>query len=136
VADEDHEGELGAPAPSTRDLGQRGERRAAAWLEQHGLAILDGNVTLAGAEIDLIARDPAEPELGEPWTCVFVEVRGRSDDRLGHPLETIDARKQARVRRAATAWLVGRDLWERVAVRFDVIALVGDDDPLWLRDAF
>jgi putative endonuclease len=133
VEDEDE------PAASTRDLGQRGERRAAAWLEQHGLAILDGNVTLAGAEIDLIARDPAEPEFAgsdEPWTCVFVEVRGRSDDRLGHPLETIDARKQARVRRAATAWLVGHDLWERVAVRFDVIALVGDDDPLWLRDAF
>lgn len=105
-------------------------------MEQHGLAILDGNVTLAGAEIDLIARDPAESELDEPWTCVFVEVRGRSDDRLGHPLETIDARKQARVRRAATAWLVSRDLWERVAVRFDVIALVGDDDPLWLPDAF
>jgi putative endonuclease len=102
-------------------------------LEQHGLAILDRNVTLAGAEIDLIARDPAE---SEPWTCVFVEVRGRSDDRRGHPLETIDARKQARVRRAATAWLIERGLWERVAVRFDVIALVGDDDPLWLRDAF
>ncbi len=127
--------------PSTRELGQHGERRAAAHLERHGLAILDGNVTIAGAEIDLIARDPAEadPEpdgSGSVWTCVFVEVRGRSDDRLGHPLETIDARKQARVRRAATAWLIERDLWERVAVRFDVIALVGDEDPVWLRDAF
>lgn len=91
---------------------------------------------LAGAEIDLIARDPGEVEPGEPWVCVFVEVRGRSDDRLGHPLETIDARKRSRVRRAATAWLIEHDLWDRVAVRFDVIALVGDDDPLWLRDAF
>jgi putative endonuclease len=100
------------------------------------LEIVASNVTCAGAEIDLIARDPAEPEPDEPWTCVFVEVRGRSDDRLGHPLETIDDRKQARVRRAATAWLIEHDLWERVAVRFDVIALVGDDDPLWLRDAF
>ena len=26
--------------------------------------------------------------------------------------------------------------WDRVAVRFDAIALVGDDDPIWLRDAF
>ena len=106
-------------------------------MERHGLAIIDANVTLAGAEIDLVARDPADAdELGEAWTCVFIEVRGRSDDRLGHPLETIDLRKQARVRRAASAWLIGRDLWERVAVRFDVIALVGDDDPIWLRDAF
>jgi len=130
VADDD-------AGPSTRDRGQLGERWAAAWLERHGLAIIDANVTLAGAEIDLVARDPADAdELGEAWTCVFIEVRGRSDDRLGHPLETIDLRKQARVRRAASAWLIGRDLWERVAVRFDVIALVGDDDPIWLRDAF
>jgi putative endonuclease len=36
------------------------------------------------------------------------------------------------------AWLVANDLWERVATRFDVIALVGDDDAMieWLRDAF
>lgn len=113
---------------STRTLGQLGERRAAAWLEQHGLDILATNVTLAGAELDLVAQDDD--------TIVFVEVRGRSDDRLGHPLETIDARKQARVRRAASAWLLREGLWERVPVRFDVIAIVGDDDPLWLRDAF
>jgi putative endonuclease len=121
---------------STRDLGQLGERRAAAWLERAGLAVIATNVTVAGAEIDLIARDPAEPEPGEASTYVFVEVRGRSDDRLGHPLETIDSRKRSRIRRAATAWLIERDLWDRVAVRFDVIALVGDADPIWLRDAF
>lgn len=115
-------------SPSTRTLGQVGERRAAAWLEQHGLEIVAANVTLAGAELDLICSDDA--------TIVFVEVRGRSDDRRGHPLETIDARKQARVRRAATMWLIEQGLWERVEVRFDVVALVGDDDPLWLRDAF
>lgn len=84
-------------------------------------------MTAAGVEIDLIGRD------GE--TIVFVEVRGRSDDRLGHPFETVDARKQARLRRGATAWLVGQQLWERVAMRFDVVALVGDDIE-WLRDAF
>lgn len=113
---------------STRTLGQLGEQRAAAWLEQHGLDILATNVTLAGAELDLVAQDDD--------TIVFVEVRGRSDDRLGHPLETVDARKQARVRRAATAWLVREGLWERVAVRFDVVALVGDGEPVWVRDAF
>jgi putative endonuclease len=113
---------------STRVLGQIGERRAADWLEQHGLEILAANETLAGAELDLVAQDDD--------TIVFVEVRGRSDDHHGHPLETIDARKQARVRRAATAWLIREGLWERVPVRFDVVALVGEDDPLWLRDAF
>ncbi len=119
------------PDPSTRVRGQRGEDRAAAHLLDAGLEILERNVTIAGAELDLICQT------GE--TIVFVEVRGRSDDRLGHPLETVDARKRGRIRRAATGWLVARGLWERVAVRFDVVALVGDDGTQrieWIRDAF
>lgn len=113
---------------STRERGRAGEDRAAAFLIDHGVEILERNVTCAGAELDLVVRE------GE--TIVFVEVRGRSRDDHGHPFETVDARKQGRLRRGATAWLVARDLWERVAVRFDVIALVGDEDPQWLRDAF
>lgn len=118
---------------STRVRGQHGEEQAAAHLLRCGLEILARNVKAAGAELDLIARD------GE--TIVFVEVRKRSDDRLGHPLETIDARKQSRVRRGATGWLIAQGLWERVAVRFDVVTIVGDDrddDPRveWLANAF
>lgn len=116
-----------ADQPSTRERGAAGERRAAAFLIRQGLEILERNVTIAGAELDLIARS------GE--TIVFVEVRGRHDDRLGHPLETVDLRKQAKLRRGATGWLVARGLWEQVAVRFDVVALVGEDVE-WLPDAF
>jgi putative endonuclease len=115
---------------STRDKGRAGEDRAALFLSGHGVEIVARNVIAAGVEIDLIVRE------GE--TLVFVEVRGRSDARHGHPFETVDKRKQARLRRGAMAWLVTNDLWERVATRFDVIALVGDDDATieWLRDAF
>jgi putative endonuclease len=113
---------------STRARGQRGEDRAADHLSERGLEILARNVTAAGAELDVIARDRE--------TIVFVEVRKRSDDRLGHPLETVDARKQARIRRGATGWLVAHGLWEQVAVRFDVVAIVGDDRVEWLKDAF
>jgi len=112
---------------STRERGRAGEDRAAEHLVRHGLEIIERNVTAAGVEIDLVGRD------GD--TIVFIEVRGRADDRRGHPFETIDARKRSRLRRGATGWLVRRDLWERVAVRFDVVALVGDDIE-WLRDAF
>jgi putative endonuclease len=115
---------------STRDKGRAGEDRAALFLSGRGVEIVARNVIAAGVEIDLIVRD------GE--TLVFVEVRGRSDARLGHPFETVDARKRARLRRGATAWLVANDLWERIATRFDVVALVGDDDDAieWLCDAF
>jgi putative endonuclease len=112
---------------STRERGRAGEDRAAAFLIAQGLEILERNVTCAGAELDLVARD------GD--AIVFVEVRGRSDDHRGHPFETVDARKQARVRRGATGWLVRQNLWERVAVRFDVVALVGGELE-WLKDAF
>ncbi|HVH99947.1 MAG TPA: YraN family protein [Enhygromyxa sp.] len=115
---------------STRVRGQHGEQQAADHLLRRGLEILARNVTAAGAELDLIARD------GE--TIVFVEVRKRSDDRLGHPLETINAHKQSRIRRGATGWLIQQGLWERTPVRFDVVAIVGDDVEAieWLRDAF
>lgn len=113
--------------PSTRARGQWGEALAAEYLCRRGLELIDRNVTVAGAEIDLVAR------AGD--TIVFVEVRGRSDDRRGHPFETVDLRKQARIRRAATGWLVARGLWDQVAVRFDVIAVVGDELE-WLPNAF
>ena len=118
--------------PSTRSRGQAGEERAEAHLLRAGLEILERNVTLAGAEVDIVAADrDARGEL----TVVFVEVRSRADDRCGHPFETVDARKQARVRRAATAWLLRQGLLDRVAVRFDVIAIV-DGRVEWLRGCF
>ena len=66
--------------------------------------------------------------MGEVDTVVFVEVRSRGDLRAGSPLETIGRRKRAHLRRAACAWLVARGLWERVAVRFDVVGVVGHLD--------
>ncbi|EDM74356.1 hypothetical protein PPSIR1_33943 [Plesiocystis pacifica SIR-1] len=120
------------PSTHTRGRGLAAEQLAARQLERAGLTILARNVELSGAEVDLVASE--RDREGTP-TIVFVEVRSRADDRRGHPAQTVDARKQARVRRAATAYLVREDLWERVAVRFDVIAIVGER-ATWLRDAF
>lgn len=108
------------------------EQAVASHLEAHGLEIVARNYESAGAEIDLVARDAA-PD-GAP-ILVFVEVRSRATDEHGSPLETVDRRKQRRIIRAATAWLVAQGLWERVEVRFDVVAVVGDT-PQWIRDAF
>lgn len=126
-----HDGDphaLSEDSSSTRERGRVGEDRAVAFLLEQGLEILGRNEICAGVELDVIARE------GE--TLVFIEVRSREHTERGHPFETIDARKRGRLRRGATAWLVARDLWERVAVRFDVVGLVGEDEPEWLRDAF
>jgi len=110
---------------STRQRGLAAEEEAARFLESRGLSVVERNVELAGGELDLIALLP-RGELGgerDADTVVFVEVRSRADARAGSPLETINRRKRARVRRTATAWLIARDLWEKVAVRFDVVGI-------------
>lgn len=123
-----------ASSGSTRDRGRAVEQAAAEHLRAHGLEIIEHNFVGAHAELDLVAREPA-PD-GTP-TYVFVEVRSRASSEHGSPLETVDLRKQRRVIRAATAWLLARDLWERVEVRFDVIAVERDTDQLtWIRAAF
>jgi putative endonuclease len=127
-----------AKSASTRTRGRASEDLAASYLESRGLVVCARNVTLAGAELDLIAR--LDPDAG-PTTIVFVEVRSRADDHAGHPLETVGPAKQRRLQRAATAWLVQENLWERVAVRFDVVAIVfGDGEKApeitWIPEAF
>lgn len=125
-----------APPGSTRAKGQRVESVVADHLARHGLEIVARNVEIGGAELDLVGRDVDSPE----ETIVFVEVRSRRDDARGSPLETVDAAKQRRLVRGATAWLVAQELWEKVAVRFDVVGVTDSGAPVprleWIRDAF
>lgn len=116
---------------STRERGLAVEERVAAFLEANALRIIDRNVAAAGGEVDLVALTHG----GGEEIYVFVEVRSRAADELGSPLETVDLAKQRRIIRAATAWLVARDLWERVAVRFDVVGVTGDRIE-WVKGAF
>lgn len=101
----------------SHELGRRGEARAARHLEQGGWRILHRNYRLGHREIDLIAR--------RGRTVAFVEVKTRARLRWGHPLLAVDPRKQAEIRRVASAWIQrhGRpaDLY-----RFDAIAVFDD----------
>ena len=126
---------MAPPSPgSTRDRGRAVEQAVAAHLRDHGLRIVDQNYSAAGAELDLVACEPASDGA---LTYVFIEVRSRASAEHGSPLETIDAAKQRRVIRAATAWLVAHELWERVETRFDVVTLELDTNELTgIRQAF
>jgi putative endonuclease len=114
---------------STRALGMRVEGRVADYLVGRGLSILERNVERAGGEIDLIALDL---RLKDP-EYVFIEVRSRSRTDRGSPLETVSVAKQRHVIRAATAWLVEHELWDAVAVRFDVVGVAIGSDTLRIR---
>jgi putative endonuclease len=101
-------------APTSPRPRHPSERRAARWYRLRGYRILATNCWLAGAELDVVAR--------RGRVVVFCEVKSKSGAAFGDPLEMVDARKVARVRRAATAWLARHPELDSLDVRFDVIA--------------
>ena len=95
-------------------LGRIGEDSASRYLTQQGYRILERNFRITAGEIDLIALDRD--------TIVFVEVKTRTSDAYGAPELAVDARKQARMTKAALAYLKARKL-HQMACRFDVVAI-------------
>lgn len=90
---------MSAEGMSRRALGRAGERVAAAHLEAKGYRIVARNVFTAQGELDLVARAP-------DGTLAFVEVRTRrGEEAADAAAESIDERKQLRVRELAAAYL-------------------------------
>ena len=90
------------------------ERRAALWYRLHGWRILDANIWLGGAELDLVVR--------RGRTLVFCEVKSKSGDGFVDPLEMVTPEKERRIRHAAELWLARHPEARGLVVRFDVIA--------------
>lgn len=103
---------------SRQELARRGEDLAAAELERHGFQIVARNARAGRLEIDLVAQ--------RGGLIVFCEVRARRTAAWGHPAETVDSRKQDRIRRAAIRWLSEQQRSFR-QVRFDVVTCVLED---------
>ena len=93
------------------------EARAARWYRLRGYRVLATNTWIAGNELDIVAR--------RGRTLVFCEVKSKSGDDYGDPLEMVTAEKMRRVRRAAEAWLAAHLEYMHCQVRFDVIAVRG-----------
>lgn len=105
-------------------LGQHGEDLVAAHLEREGFAILARNVRVGRLELDLVAM--------RKRMVVICEVRTRFTDSLLDPIETIDAAKVERVRRAAAQWLAAKRL-PIDEIRFDAASVVLDGDAPSIR---
>ena len=94
------------------------EEAAARWYAEHGYRILARNWRCAQGEIDILCarRNPAGCT-----TLVVCEVKARSSNSHGHPLEAVTPAKQRRLRLLATLYLRGQDVhYEHL--RFDVAA--------------
>jgi putative endonuclease len=120
--------------PTTTDLGRRGEDRALAHLQSHGLELIERNYRCRGGEIDLVMR--------EGDVLVLVEVRSRTRSDFGSAAASIGARKQRRFGLAARHLMLTRPELRRMRARFDVVAIdpatQPEDPPVltWLRGAF
>lgn len=95
-------------------LGKQGEDHALAYLEAHGLRLLERNWRYRRAEIDLVMME------GE--VLVFIEVKTRSTDVYGHPLEFVRPRQVELLSAAASAYMDKIEHeWE---IRFDLVSLI------------
>jgi len=113
-------------------LGQRAEALAAAYLEERGYTIVVRNWRRPEGELDLV--------VAREGLCIFVEVRSRTGVERGHPLETVNASKRARVLRAARLYL-DEEKPPAAVFRFDVVGVTFslDDTPpelIHIEDAF
>lgn len=114
-----------------RELGERGERAAVAFLENRGLTIVDRNWRCSYGEADIIALD------GE--TLVFTEVKTRRATTAGIPEEAVTESKQRRYLKIARVYCARTDV-EYERIRFDVIAIYAFSESQallrYVRDAF
>jgi putative endonuclease len=99
--------------------GRGAEDLAVALLEGRGFRILARNWRRPEGELDVVADDQG--------TCVFVEVRSRTGEEFGHPLETVNQRKRAQIIRAARLYLDAEPT-PAEAYRFDVVGVTFFDD--------
>lgn len=100
-------------------IGALGERVAVDFLRAEGRKVLYRNFRgPRGGEVDIVARDGK--------VLSFVEVKTRTHDGYGRPLDAVDREKEQLIERGANAWLklLGtRDIpW-----RFDVVEVILKD---------
>lgn len=102
--------------PQHLRLGTRGEKLACQFLKRNGYKILYRNFRgRTGGEIDIVCR--------ERDTLVFVEVKTRTREDFGRPLDAIDRDKRKRISRGGLAWL--RLLGDPdILFRFDVVEVI------------
>ena len=96
--------------------GRYGEDVAADHLQRQGFVVLARNWRCDVGEIDIVARD------GD--TLVVCEVKTRTSNAFGTPLEAITPTKANRLRRLAASWLRSHDV-RPLEVRIDVVGVVG-----------
>ena len=116
----------------TQTTGQAAEDFACRYLIQQGLRLITRNFTCRTGEIDLIMQDKTH--------LVFIEVRFRNTNLFGGSLASVTSHKQKKLLKTALFYLQHNNLIDKVAGRFDVIAIKGlpleSKNLEWIKNAF
>ena len=95
-------------------IGKFGEDEAVRFLENRDYNIIARNFSCNQGEIDIVATKENE--------IIFCEVKTRSNQKFGYPIEAVDNNKQRHIWNAAEYYLYKNNLINTY-VRFDVIEI-------------
>jgi putative endonuclease len=106
-------------------LGRWGEQKAVDHLVGQGMEIVDRNWRCPLGELDIVAYDGS--------TLVMVEVKTRTSETFGSPVEAVTPSKAARLRQLASQWL--SEHGDRpLEVRIDVVGVLVPPRGRWSLD--
>lgn len=110
-----------------RSVGGAWETKAAEYLRENGVEILERNFRSRYGEIDIIGRHVGY--------LVFVEVKYRAGFSRGYALEAVGIQKQRRICRTADYYRCKHGIGAGVGIRYDVVAFQ-DGQVEWICNAF
>lgn len=118
------------PLKTVLNQGQQAENYAKNYLMKQGLTWLTSNYRTHAGEIDLIMQDMS-------GVLIFVEVRQRTSCHFGGAAASVTRRKQEKLIKAASYYLMTHPTKGNQGIRFDVLALDGKPPCVtWIKQAF
>jgi putative endonuclease len=112
--------------PAHLAKGSATEEQACQFLMSQGLKLVDRNFRCPIGELDLVMLDGK--------TLVIVEVRYRKNNRYGGAEASVTRQKQAKIIAATHYYLTQHKTG--ASIRFDVVAITGDNPLNWIKNAF
>ena len=100
---------------NTKQTGDKGEERAAAWLRSKGFFIIERNWRTKGGEIDIIAY--------KNDTIVFVEVKTLPNGTVDMIQRELNYQKRQRIIKTSKRFLLNHRQYSNSYVRYDVIVI-------------
>lgn len=110
-----------------RSTGTAAESRAAAYLSEKGVRIVEMNFRNRHGEIDIIGYHEGY--------LVFFEVKFRSSNRSGTPEAAVGFYKQKQICQVAAFYRCIHKISWNTPIRYDVVAIEGSEIR-WYRNAF